>query len=153
MTDEAFCKFSGGTAGRGIADREGKSISWVAFNSDKNKSLFLSGLIMSIIINLPSSGCLNSWGMVPYWGVMTGLHCQQTRQEAIASHPYTEEAHAIEFMCICIHEAMATQFMGLLHQNLCGQEERMTNIQDEVSLSNSVLECLFAVYAFWWRWI
>lgn len=77
---------------------------------------------------------------------MTGLYCQQIRQAAVAvaSHPYTEEAHAVEFMCIGIHEAMATQFMGLLYQNLCGQEERMTNIQDEVSLSNSERDWLTA---------
>lgn len=63
---------------------------------------------------------------------MTGLYCQQTRQAAVAvaSHLHIEEGHAVEFMPIYIHEAMATQFLGLLHQNLCGQEERMTGIQD-----------------------
>lgn len=49
---------------------------------------------------------------------MTGLYFQQTRGSsvAVATHPYTEEVHAIKFMHISIYEAMATQFSGLLHQ-------------------------------------
>jgi hypothetical protein len=49
-----------GGAGRITIGMEGKLICWIAFSSDKNKSLFSSGWVMCTIITLSLSGRLDS---------------------------------------------------------------------------------------------